>query len=58
MMIVLGTHLQESNFDESFIDKNESFVLNITMPYLIISSVKYSRHFINDSLIVIFNGRK
>ena len=38
MMIVLGFRKMKA-FDESFIDKMNRFVLNITMPCLIISFV-------------------
>ena len=51
MMIVLGFILGKmKNFDESFIDKMNRFVLNITMPCLIISSVSANKNgiFIND----------
>ena len=56
MMIVLGFILGKmKDFDESFIDKMNRFVLNITMPCLIISSVSANKmvflikiYFIND----------
>lgn len=57
MMIVLGFILGKmKDFDESFIDKMNRFVLNITMPCLIISSVSANKNgipyqdlfFIND----------
>lgn len=45
MMIVLGFNLGKmKDFDESFIDKMNRFVLNITMPCLIISSVSANKN--------------
>ena len=45
MMIVLGFILGKmKDFDESFIDKMNRFVLNITMPCLIISSVSANKN--------------
>lgn len=45
MMIVLGFILGKmKDFDESFIDKMNCFVLNITMPCLIISSVSANKN--------------
>ena len=49
MMIVLGFILGKmKDFDESFIDKMNRFVLNITMPCLIISSVSANKNGIPD----------
>ena len=45
MMIVLGFILGKmKDFDESFIDKMNRFVLNMTMPCLIISSVSANKN--------------
>ena len=58
MMIVLGFILGKmKDFDESFIDKMNRFVLNITMPCLIIFINDYFNYYITYFCLFVFENK-